>query len=59
MAKTIHNVLIYEQQTMLQDNSIVAEKGTMGVSTDKKFLEFTLFQWLQVPGKGKSNGYQH
>src|SRR4051812_32819598 len=41
--KTIHNVLIYEQQTMLQDNSIVAEKGTMGVSTDKKFLEFTLF----------------
>ena len=28
--KTIHNVLIYEQQTMLQDNSIIAQKGTMG-----------------------------
>lgn len=50
--KTIHNVLIYEQQTMLQDNSIVAEKGTMGVSADKKFLEFTLFNGARYQERG-------
>jgi lipopolysaccharide export system permease protein len=40
--KTIHNVVIYEQQNLLQDNSIIAEKGTMKLSADKKYLEFTL-----------------
>ena len=40
--KTIHNVVIYEQQSQLQDNSIIAEKGVMKLSADKKYLEFTL-----------------
>ncbi|MEO6732816.1 MAG: LptF/LptG family permease [Ferruginibacter sp.] len=50
--KTIHNVLIYEQQTMLQDNSIVAEKGIMGISSDKKFLEFTLYNGYRYQERG-------
>lgn len=40
--KTIHNVLIYEQTNPLQNNSIIAEKGVMQLSDDKKFLEFNL-----------------
>ncbi len=50
--KTIHNVLIYEQQSMLQDNSIMAEKGKMGISTDKKFLEFTLYNGYRYQERG-------
>ncbi len=52
--KTIHNVLIYEQQTMLQDNSIIAQKGTMGFSSDKKFLEFTLYNGFRYQERGNS-----
>ncbi|MEP7110231.1 MAG: LptF/LptG family permease [Ferruginibacter sp.] len=52
--KTIHNVLIYEQQSMLQDNSIIAEKGTMGFSSDKKFLEFTLYNGYRYQERGNS-----
>lgn len=52
--KTIHNVLIYEQQTVLQDNSIIAEKGTMGFSSDKKFLEFTLYNGFRYQERGSS-----
>ncbi|MBL7970507.1 MAG: LptF/LptG family permease, partial [Prolixibacteraceae bacterium] len=40
--KTIHNVLIFEQSSSLQDNCIVAEKGVMKISDDEKFLEFNL-----------------
>lgn len=40
--KTIHNVVIYEQQSQLQDNTITAEHGVMQLSADKKYLEFTL-----------------
>ncbi len=40
--KTIHNVIIYEQNNPLQDNTILAEKGVMTTSDDKQFLEFTL-----------------
>ena len=52
--KTIHNVLIYEQQSMLQDNSIVAEKGKMSFSADKKFLEFTLYNGYRYQERGVS-----
>ena len=52
--KTIHQVIIYEQQSMLQDNSIVAEKGTMGFSADKKFLEFTLYNGFRYQERGNS-----
>jgi lipopolysaccharide export system permease protein len=50
--KTIHNVVIYEQQGQLQDNSIVAEKGTMKISADKKFLEFTLQNGYRYQERG-------
>jgi len=40
--KTIHQVVIYEQDGQLQDNSIIAEHGTMTLSADQKYLEFTL-----------------
>ncbi|MFM2360094.1 MAG: hypothetical protein RLY16_2087 [Bacteroidota bacterium] len=50
--KTIRNVVIYEQQGSLQDNCIVAEKGIMQISADKKFLEFVLENgyWYQERG---------
>lgn len=51
---TIHNVLIYEQQAMLQDNSIVAEKGRMSFSPDKKFLEFTLYNGYRFQERGNA-----
>lgn len=40
--KTIHNVLIYEQNNFPQDNCIVAQTGVMSISEDKNFLEFNL-----------------
>ena len=39
---TLIDVIIYENSTGLQDNIIVAERGIMRVSPDKRFLEFTL-----------------
>jgi lipopolysaccharide export system permease protein len=53
--KTIHNVVIYEQQSQLQDNSIVAEKGIMTVSPDKKYLEFTLQNGYRYQERGNLN----
>ncbi|CAN5552849.1 LptF/LptG family permease [soil metagenome] len=52
--KTIHNVLIYEQQASLQDNSIIAEKGIMSFSLDKKFLEFTLYNGYRYQERGNT-----
>ncbi len=50
--KTIRNVVIYEQQGMLQDNCIVAEDGEMGISADKKFLEFRLRNGYRYQERG-------
>lgn len=50
--KTIHNVVIYEQQSQLQDNCIVAEKGIMKITADKKFLEFTLENGYRYQERG-------
>jgi lipopolysaccharide export system permease protein len=38
----IYDVIIYENDYKMQDNVIVAEKGKMSISPDKKFLEFYL-----------------
>ena len=38
----IRDVIIYESESSLQDNIIVAEKGNMSLSDDKKFMEFHL-----------------
>ncbi len=50
--KTIHNILIYEQQNELQDNVIVAQKGIMQSSDNQKFIEFTLFNGYRYQEKG-------
>ncbi len=39
---TIRDVLIYQQNLGLQDITIVAEKGKMTITPDKKFLQFDL-----------------
>ncbi len=38
----IYDVVIYENDFRMQDNIIVAEKGNMSISDDKKFMEFHL-----------------
>lgn len=50
--KTLHNVVIFEQQGQLQDNSIVAEKALMRFTADKKFLEFTLYNGFRNQERG-------
>lgn len=45
---TIHDVIIFERNYNLQDNIIVAERGKMNISDDKKSLEFHL-----------ENGWRH
>jgi lipopolysaccharide export system permease protein len=56
--KSISNIIIYENQYSLQDNIIVAEKGTMSVSDDKKFLEFDLENGWRYQEKGSFNTIQ-
>jgi len=50
--KTLHNVVIYEMQSSLQDNSIIAERGVMGISPDKKYMEFTLQNGCRYQERG-------
>ncbi|MFZ1784870.1 MAG: LptF/LptG family permease [Ferruginibacter sp.] len=52
--KTIHNVLIYEQNNPLQNNSIIAETGVMTISPDKKFLEFNLTNGTRYQENGNA-----
>ena len=52
--KTIRNVLIYEKGNTLQDNAIVAEKGIMQVSEDKRFLEFNLENGFRYQERGNA-----
>jgi lipopolysaccharide export system permease protein len=51
----ISNIVIYENQYSLQDNLITAEKGTMKISDDKKFLEFDLVNGWRYQEKGPYN----
>jgi lipopolysaccharide export system permease protein len=52
---TLHNVLIYEQSNLIQDNTIISESGKMTVSSDKKFLEFRLQNGHRYSEKGEFN----
>lgn len=40
--KTIHNVMIYDRSQGREDQVILAEKGKMELSADKRYLNFTL-----------------
>lgn len=48
----IHNVVIYEHNYTLQDNIILAEKGTMTISPDQRFLSFNLQNGWRYQEKG-------
>lgn len=53
---TLKGILIYEQSNGPQDNTVISEKGTMKMSTDKKFLEFKLRNGNRYEEKGSMNG---
>lgn len=55
---TIRDVIIYENQYSLQDNIIIAEKGVMRISDDKKFLEFDLENGWRYQENGPYNTVQ-
>jgi lipopolysaccharide export system permease protein len=55
---TIRDVIIYENQYSLQDNIIIAEKGVMRISDDKKFLEFDLENGWRYQENGPYNTAQ-
>ena len=50
--KTIHNVIIFEQNNSIQDNCIVAEKGVMTISDDDNYLEFNLENGYRYQERG-------
>jgi len=53
---TLKGILIYEQSNGPQDNTVISEKGTMKMSTDKKFLEFKLRNGNRYEEKGNVGG---
>lgn len=55
---SIADIVIYENQSSLQDNIIVAEKGVMRLSDDKKFLEFNLENGWRYQEKGPFNSIE-
>jgi len=50
--RTIHNIIIFEQNNSVQDNCIVAEKGVMKISDDEKYLEFNLQNGYRYQERG-------
>jgi lipopolysaccharide export system permease protein len=48
----IHDVVIFERKTGLQDNLLIAESGVMRLTPDKKFLEFILKKGWRYEEKG-------
>lgn len=51
----IADVIIYENDYRMQDNIIIAEKGSMQMSADKKFLEFYLQNGWRYQERGSYN----
>ncbi|MES2371799.1 MAG: LptF/LptG family permease [Bacteroidota bacterium] len=49
----IHNVIIFEKKSGLQDNMLMAETGLMRVTQDKKSLEFILKNGWRYEEKGQ------
>ncbi len=54
----IRNVVIYEHTYALQDNIILAEKGTMTISPDQRFLNFNLENGWRYQEKGTAGTTQ-
>ena len=53
--RTIHNVLIYENNNSLQYNTIIANQGYMSMSPNKIFLEFNLKDGYRYQESGTVN----
>lgn len=53
--KNLENIIIYEDNYELQDNFIIAEKGNMSVSDDKKKLLFNLQNGWRYQERGNSS----
>ncbi len=51
---TLVDVIIYESSLGMQDNIIVAKKGIMRISDDKRFLEFTLKDGWRYEERGRN-----
>ena len=54
----MHNIVIFEKKYGLQDNFIMADKGIMRVSPNKKFLEFIMYngwRYQERGGRGVTN----
>lgn len=49
---TLREIIIFEKDYNLQDNIIIAEKGIMRVSDDKRFLEFKLMDGWRYTERG-------
>jgi len=49
----MHNITIFEKRFGLQDNLIMAESGVMRVSTNKKFLEFVMYNGWRYQERGQ------
>jgi lipopolysaccharide export system permease protein len=56
---TLKGILIYEQSNGPQDNTVISERGTMKMSTDKKFLEFRLQNGYRYEEKGDVSGMKN
>lgn len=52
----IRDVIVFEQQTNLQDNFIVAKSGIMKISDDKRYLEFNLRDGWRYEERGDNPG---
>ncbi len=50
----IRDVIVYEQGNQLQDNFIIAQRGIMRVTEDKRFLEFNLKDGWRYQERGSS-----
>jgi len=48
----IHNIVIFEKRYGLQDNYLIAESGVMRVSSNKKFLEFIMYNGWRYQERG-------
>jgi lipopolysaccharide export system permease protein len=51
----IHDVVIFEKIYSLQDNILVADRGIMRLTADKRFLEFILINGWRYQEKGVRN----
>jgi lipopolysaccharide export system permease protein len=51
----IRDVIVYEQGNPVQDNFIIAKSGVMGVSDDKRYLEFNLKDGWRYEERGNNS----